>query len=289
MEQYPLISILLTCRNASHTIRRCLDSVVSLDYPNIEFVIQDGASTDGTLEIIGEYRAIFGDMIKVVSERDLSATDGFFRAIKRCTGEIIGSCQSDEELLPFAAMWAFYQFRNCPDADVIHGDIYNTDIKGRIIWPNHSGPFDVASYFAHEMTPHFAGTFFKRSALDRMGLYTKDWRLDIGEFDVWGTLGLNGFKIVYVPEILSKYATHAEELTERIDIIQELIDGRGDYLERLFAGGNIPGDVARQKNRILRGYHAWAAKNLKKHGNSQALYHAKMSVFYEQLRAREQG
>lgn len=286
MEQYPLISIITICRNARETIRRCLDSVVSLSYPRIEFVIQDGASTDGTLEILREYSARH-DMIKLISAPDDCAADALFRVLKRCTGELIGSCLADEELLPFAAMWASQQFRNYPEADVIHADIYNTDLNGRILWPNHSGPFDLVGYCAHEMTPHFAGTFFRRSALEGIGLHTKQWRLDIGEFDIWVSLGLNNFKVIYIPEILTKYAVHAEELSERLDIIQELISGRGAFMDDLFARGIFPDHVAAQKNRVMHGYHNWASLNLKRHGNSQALYHYKMASYHRMLSARQ--
>ena len=287
MEQYPLVSILTNCKNARHTIRRCLDSVVSLNYPRLELIINDGASTDGTLEILTEYRDRYGSLIQLVSEKDSSSAEGFFRAIKRCTGEIIGTCLADEEMLPFAPLWVAQLFDHHGNADVVHGDIYNTDLQGRIQWPNHSGPFDVVAYFAHEMTPHFAGTFFKRSALERMGLFTEKWRQDIGEFGIWGTLGLNDYKVVYTPEILTKYAIHPEEESERIDIIQALINGRGEYLDALFQGDSLPPRVAAQQNRIYHGYHTWAAKNLKKHGDSQALYHSKMAGLYQLARERQ--
>ena len=286
MEEYPLVSILTNCKNARHTIRRCIESVVTLNYPNLECIVNDGASTDGTLEILCEYRDRYPNLIKLVSERDSSSAEGFFRAIKRCTGEIIGTCLADEELLPFAATWAAQLFRHHGDADVVHGDIYNTNLEGRIYCPNHSGPFDLVAYFAHEMTPHFAGTFFKRSALVRMGLFTEEWRQDIGEFGIWGTLGLDDYKVVYTPEILTKYAVHPEEESERIDIVRGLINGRGEYLDALFRGECVPARVASQKSRIYHGYHQWAAKNLKKHGLSEALYHIKMASYYQLLSDR---
>jgi glycosyltransferase involved in cell wall biosynthesis len=287
MEQFPLVSILTNCKNARGSIRRCLDSVVALDYPNLEYLINDGASTDGTLEILTEYRDRYPQLIRLVSERDSSSAEGFFRAIRRCNGEIIGTCLADEELLPFAARWAVQLFQYHGSVDAVHGDIYNTDLEGRIHCPNHSGPFDVVAYFGHEMTPHFAASFFRRASLQQMGLFSDDWRQDIGEFGIWGTLGLNGYKVIYTPEILTKYAIHSEEESERIDILHPLVQGRGEYLDALFQAGELPPRVLAEKNRIYAGYHRWAAANFRKHGHAAALYHTKMAALYQVMMAKE--
>ncbi|MBW1702357.1 MAG: glycosyltransferase, partial [Deltaproteobacteria bacterium] len=53
--KFPLVSIFCMCKDRRQTIRRCVESVLNQDYPNIEFVVQDGASTDGTLEILDKY------------------------------------------------------------------------------------------------------------------------------------------------------------------------------------------------------------------------------------------
>ncbi|MEK6755342.1 MAG: glycosyltransferase, partial [Bacteroidota bacterium] len=65
-DRYPLVSILCPCKNREKTIRRCINSILVQDYPSIEIIVQDGASTDGTLEILQSY----GQRIQLISEPD---------------------------------------------------------------------------------------------------------------------------------------------------------------------------------------------------------------------------
>ncbi len=96
--EWPLVSIFMFVRNGGKSLRRAIDSVLAQSYPNIEFVVQDAVSTDGTLDVLRGY----GDRIKVVSEPDSGPSDGLWRAMNRCTGEFVGSCLADEELMPDA-------------------------------------------------------------------------------------------------------------------------------------------------------------------------------------------
>ena len=97
----PLVSIISFCKDRHSTIRRSIESVLNQSYQNLEFVIQDGASTDGTLEVLREY-AERDKRIKLVSEADTGADEAFWKVLHRCKGEIMGTCLSDEELLPDA-------------------------------------------------------------------------------------------------------------------------------------------------------------------------------------------
>src|SRR6185503_16204746 len=118
-----LVSIFMFVRNGALSIRRAVDSVLSQTYGNIEFVIQDAVSTDGTLEILKSY----GDRIKLVSEPDDGAHEGLWRGLTRCTGDFVGSCLSDEELVPDAVERAVAAFNANPDVGAITGDALLTD------------------------------------------------------------------------------------------------------------------------------------------------------------------
>src|SRR5579871_1764961 len=95
----PLVSIICFCKNRVQLIRRCIESVLNQSYRNIEFVVQDGASTDGTLELLQDY-ALRDPRIKIVSEPDSGHEEAFWKVLHRCQGEIIGTCLSDEQLFP---------------------------------------------------------------------------------------------------------------------------------------------------------------------------------------------
>ena len=92
-DDMPLVSNILPVINRAGTIRRCIDSLLAQDYPNFEIIVQDAASTDGTLEILKSY----GDKIQLFSEPDSGPEEGRCRAKKRAKGDIVSYCYSDEE------------------------------------------------------------------------------------------------------------------------------------------------------------------------------------------------
>src|SRR5712692_501145 len=88
----PLVSVFMFCRDRAGSIRRSVESVLGQTYGNLEHVIQDGASTDGTTEVL---RGFDDPRIDLRSEPDEGAMDGFWRALRRCRGEYVCACLSD--------------------------------------------------------------------------------------------------------------------------------------------------------------------------------------------------
>src|SRR5690242_15945311 len=132
----PLVSVFMFVRNGGKSLRRAVDSVFDQTYPNIEFVVQDAVSTDGTLDVLRNY----GDRIKLVSEPDSGPSEGLWRAMNRCTGEFVGSCLADEELMPGAVERVVSIFKESPGSGAITGDALVTDIDGKITGSWISGP-----------------------------------------------------------------------------------------------------------------------------------------------------
>ena len=74
------------------------ESVLNQTYRNLEFVVQDGASTDGTFELLQDY-AKRDPRIKIVSEKDSGPAEAYWKVLQRCKGDYIATCLSDEELV----------------------------------------------------------------------------------------------------------------------------------------------------------------------------------------------
>ena len=101
----PRISIITVCRNSSVTIAQTFESVLSQQFNDMEYIIIDGASTDGTLEIIHRYHDRFdqqGILVKVVSEPDQGIYDAMNKGISLCCGDLIGILNSDDQYEPDA-------------------------------------------------------------------------------------------------------------------------------------------------------------------------------------------
>ena len=95
MNHQPKVSIITVCFNSAKTIRDTIESVINQTYKNIEYIIVDGGSTDGTIDIIKEYEPYIA---KWVSESDDGIYDAMNKGIMMSTGEIIGLVNSDDFL-----------------------------------------------------------------------------------------------------------------------------------------------------------------------------------------------
>ena len=90
------ISIITPCLNSAKTIRQTIESVLNQTYQDIEYIIVDGASTDGTLEIIQEYEDQFQGRMQYVSEPDNGIYDAMNKGIRMSHGNVIGIINSDD-------------------------------------------------------------------------------------------------------------------------------------------------------------------------------------------------
>jgi GT2 family glycosyltransferase len=221
----PLVSIFMFVRNGAKSIRRAIDSVLAQTYSNIEFIVQDGASTDGTLDILRGY----GEQLKVVSEHDSGPNEGLWRALNRCTGTVIGSCLADEELMPDAVKCAVDLLLYEPDVVAITSDAIITDIDGVQTGVWKSGPFNLVDYLLCDYTPYFCSTFFRRQALLEAGLQSEKWGMKSVEFELWCRLATHG-RIKYVSGTNAKYASHADQSSNNARDVAVHFGGRLDKI-----------------------------------------------------------
>jgi len=252
-KSYPLVSIFCMCKNRRNTIRRCIDSILAQDYPNIEIIVQDGASTDGTLEILQGY----GDKIELVSEPDSSPDDASARAFARIKGEFFGSCLSDEELLPNAVSWAVENLQKHPDVAAIYGDHFVTDLDGNITGEVHPRQWDLESYFCSEWTPPFCASFFRTLCFKTLG---RDEYSGADEFNFWISLG-SRYPIRYVPGFVAKYAAHSDQLSLLVNKRERRIADRKRVIERLCNDPRTPDHIRSLRDKALAGLACWSVES----------------------------
>jgi len=230
----PLVSIFMFCKDRQESVARAIDSVLGQSWPQIEIVVQDAASTDGTLEILKG----FGNAIKLVSAPDSGPAEGFHRALQRCRGVYIGSCLSDEELQPDAVERAVAYLESHPGAGAITGDAEIIDINGRVIGQYISKEFALISYLTGEYCPFFVSSFFRRQALVDVGIMDGDWQPTSIEFEMWCRLGADK-DIHYVPGKFGRYGIHPGQLSNVPSDIHSHMDGRIKVIEWMFTPGGL--------------------------------------------------
>jgi glycosyltransferase involved in cell wall biosynthesis len=170
------VSIVTVCYNSEATIRDTIESVLAQTYPDIEYIIVDGASSDGTMTIVDEYK---DRIAMVISEPDKGIYDAMNKGIQMSTGNIVGILNSDD----------FYQnndvvrdvvckFDSFPESDLVFGDVVFVapDNLEKIIRFYRSGHFKPWKLRFGWMPPH-PSTFVKRSAYDLVGLYSLDFKI----------------------------------------------------------------------------------------------------------------
>src|SRR5579862_2670256 len=228
--EQPLVSVIVFCRNAATSIGRALESVLKSSYQNIEIVVQDGASTDGTPGIVQG----FGEPIRLVSEPDSGPADGFRKALQRCRGEIIASCLADEELLPEAIAQAVSVLQRNPRLGALTGDAMTTDSAGAPLGRMSGAPFDVVDYLFGDYSPYFCASFFRHEALASIGMRKADVEYECFEFEIWTRLAFE-YEVGYEQRVFAKYAIHEHQLSNTSAPIFRHVNARAEVIKRLFS------------------------------------------------------
>ncbi len=222
----PLFSVLCSVKNRASLIRRCVESVLAQDDPAVDVVVQDGASTDGTLEILREY----GDRIHLVSEPDAGAGDGLFRALRRARGAFWGSCLSDEQLVPDAVSWARRTFAEHPELGGIYGYAEGVDREGARLSRQDAGEFSLEDLLTYRQLPPFVASFFRMDSYRQLGLWDYTGG---GELDLWFRFAVR-FPIRRFPKLVAYYGIDRSALSNQAAIYRAERNPRLEALWRLF-------------------------------------------------------
>jgi glycosyltransferase involved in cell wall biosynthesis len=170
------VSVITVCFNSEKTIRDTIESVLSQNYPDIEHIVIDGASSDGTLAILDAYR---GRLASVVSEKDAGIYDAMNKGIRLATGDLVGILNSDDFYHdPGVISAVVAAFRESSALDMVFGDVdfvdaIDLDTVRRHYSAAHFRPWKLRFGW---MPPH-PGTFVKRALYLKSGLYKTEFKI----------------------------------------------------------------------------------------------------------------
>ncbi len=183
---YPKITIVTPSYNQGHFIERTILSVINQNYPNLEYIIIDGGSTDNTVEIIKKYEKWITYWI---SEKDNGQTEAINKGIKRATGTIINSVMSDDLLVENALFNLATAYT--PETQCYLGKTHIIDENdletGSISHTNYSG---LNIYDCLEIGLNQPGTFFNISVMEEIGLLNEKLQYSF-DLDYWKRFLLN--------------------------------------------------------------------------------------------------
>jgi len=196
------ITIITAVFNSKDFIEDCIRSIHRQTHKDIEHIVIDGGSTDGTLDIIKQYQS---GIEKLVSERDDGIYDAMNKGIKFATGEVIGILNADDFYPDSGVLEKVAQVFKNEDIEACYGDLEYVDSVdiGRVVRYWRSGPYDVNKFYSGWMPPH--PTFFVRRSIYRQyGLFN----LSLGSAADYELmlrfLVKHRIAVAYIPEVIVK-------------------------------------------------------------------------------------
>lgn len=157
------ISIVTISFNQSQFIEKCIRSVISQKDIDLEYIIVDAGSTDGSREIIMKYQS---SISKIIFENDNGAADGLNKGFQNATGQIFGFINSDDMLMPDALKKVLHFFNENKNADVLLGRGYIIDEHDRRLKYIIPSQFSVRRFVTGGFRFIQQGMFFKRQAFE---------------------------------------------------------------------------------------------------------------------------
>jgi glycosyltransferase len=197
----PLVSIITTSYNSEKTIRDTLASIAMQDYPRIEHIIVDGASTDHTLAYVAEYPHV----ANIISEPDSGIYDAMNKGLRLCTGEIIGILNSDDFYVSGQVVGQVVDQMEKSDAEALYGDLVyvHPEQTNKIVRTWIAGNFRRNKFLFGWMPPHPA-FFVRRHVYEQLGPFNTGLRSAADYELMLRFLFKSGISVVYLPKVLVK-------------------------------------------------------------------------------------
>lgn len=214
-DDVPKISIVIPSYNQGRYLERTLRSVLNQTYPNLELIVVDGGSTDGSAVIIARYARYLSYWD---STRDAGQSDALNRGFSRATGDIFGWMNSDDLYLPNAFAHAVNAFKAAPHARIVVGDWWEIDAEDEVTTVNFAFDFSVRHFINEGFHVNSQAMFWRREVHERFGEF--DVRLHRAmDYDLILRLGLTeGNKaFLRVPYPLACFRRHPQQKTIGFD------------------------------------------------------------------------
>ncbi len=232
LKKYPRITIVTPSFNQGGFLRETIESILNQDYPNLEYIVIDGGSTDGSVDIIRRYEE---HLSYWCSEKDRGQSDAIMKGFKRATGELLAWVNSDDVLLSSCLRTIAEYYLREKEPEIVTGNVVYIDYQGRITryirLPRQSRFFFFRGIW-HASAP---AIFFKASLFRKVDGLNLHYNLCM-DLDMWMQMMKRGARVVHIPRYLGAYRWHKGAKTvqylnskttslsqERVDILKENI------------------------------------------------------------------
>ncbi len=257
MTSNPLVSLTLVVKNGMPFLKDAIESAINQTYKNLEVVVQDGGSTDGSLDFLESIKDI---KISIKSEKDSGTAQGWNRAIKRCRGGIIGSIDSDNILKNDALARIVKLFKKYPNAAAFYGANRLFSDKKELSKKESSfgkdRPFNLIRLMRCDLVPPFDSAFFSPKICKDKLRINEDMKTS-GDYDLW--LRLSSLKIISTKIIFAYTRIHKDSYSSNAKNYKQFCRDKINALENFLSRYNQADPVIKSlKDYCIAGIYAWA-------------------------------
>lgn len=205
MNSLPLVSIVTPSFNQANFLEETIDSVLGQDYPNLEYIIVDGGSTDSSLDVIQKYAS---KLAWWISEPDAGQTDALNKGFAHAHGEILAWLNSDDTYLPGAIQAAVKVLVDQPQLGLVYGDANLVDLDGNVI-----GRFPAKQTSYRRLMRGYVhipqqAAFFRASVWKEVGPLDPTFYFAM-DYDLWVRIAKRK-PILHVPGLWANFRLHQE-------------------------------------------------------------------------------
>jgi len=213
------ISIITPSYNQGQFLEETILSVLSQDYPNLEYIIVDGGSSDNSVSIIKKYEH---HLSYWVSENDNGQAHAINKGLKRATGKIVNWLNSDDLLAPSALHIVGKAFRKNQESDFYYGDFSIVDSAGCEMFTRKNAPYCRYSLLYGRQLSCQPAVFFKRQLLDKVGYLDENLSFCMDQ-EFWARAAKDGHKFCQIKNNLAKTRFHSDTKTSMLqkDLYEE--------------------------------------------------------------------
>lgn len=207
------VSIITSCFNRVSTIEGAIKSVLKQDYPEIEYIIVDGASKDGTLDVIKKYNELTHNnhfvktnsrfSFRYISEPDHGMYEGINKGLRMATGDVIGLVHSDDFLYSEHTIRDLVNEFKRTGADFVYGDgLYVNSLNTQKVIRNWIGGAYRLWKVKHGWLPLHPTCYIKRSVMEKRGFYNETYKIAADSDLLFRYLLVGDLSVAYLHEYI---------------------------------------------------------------------------------------
>lgn len=249
--QLPLVTIITPAYNRASFLDETVKSVLSQDYPNIEYIVLDDGSKDNTKEVMGKYQG----RLCFESHPNMGETRTVNKGFEMARGEIVCVVNSDDPLREGAVRAGVEALQRNPDALAVYPDWDEIGPDSALIRHMPLPDYDIEHMLTNFNVGMGPGVFIRRSTIEQLGKRDLQFRY-VGDLEFWFRLALHG-KLVHIPRALATHRVHPDAASVT-DQGAKMADELVRMVYKTYSFKNIPPRIQQIRRQALSNAHCVA-------------------------------